>query len=148
MYISQQPSIFNSIGSSHATLLLSLFLQLWTPFQPGENRISSEEELSVSDVQTLQKSTWSWKSHVGPILGFKLMSILSGSTSVQGSILHSTMSPDLKAALQQVAKQLTEPPGWPQVFEEAFIAHLNNAKAPTAITSITPNGPTMGTVFD
>ncbi|KIK51250.1 hypothetical protein GYMLUDRAFT_252228 [Collybiopsis luxurians FD-317 M1] len=109
--------------------------------------------LQVSDVQTLQKSTWSWKSHVGPILGFKLMSILSSSTSVQGSILCSTMSPDLKAAFTPsspifIAKQLTEPPGWPQVFEEAFIAHLNNAKAPTAITSITPNGPTMGAVFD
>lgn len=61
--------------------------------------------ISVPDAPTLEHSTWDWQQHLGPILASKLFTILSGSAGFEGTIPRSTMSHDLKLALERVVRR-------------------------------------------
>lgn len=60
----------------------------------------------MSDVEDLHGRKWSWVSHLGAILGFKLMCVLSGSTINEGTILRSKMSGELRGRLERVVRTI------------------------------------------
>lgn len=58
--------------------------------------------LQVSDSSGIEYILWSWPSHLGSILGFKLFCVLSGSARLEGAIPRTKMSVNLKNALECV----------------------------------------------
>ncbi|KAF5343519.1 hypothetical protein D9757_014940 [Collybiopsis confluens] len=105
-----------------------------TLLQEGLERAWSRREndpqwnrlIAVSNVEMLDSSSWTWPPHLGPLLGLRLHHVLSGKTRVQGVIPRSTMSAELKAGLERVAKIITENDGWPRILEDAFLARRND----------------------
>lgn len=56
--------------------------------------------LEEENPQKTQSTTWS--DFIGPILGFKLYTVLSGSAAVEGKIPRSIMAPDLAQKLTRI----------------------------------------------
>lgn len=50
----------------------------------------------------LQQESWSWGSHLGPLIGFRLLCVLSGSASEEGQIPRSAMPGKLGGMLERV----------------------------------------------
>jgi len=60
--------------------------------------------LAIGDLSGIEGASWSWPSYLGPILGFKLFSVMSGSAGLEGTIPRTVMSADLKTALERVVR--------------------------------------------
>ncbi|KAF5341461.1 hypothetical protein D9757_015295 [Collybiopsis confluens] len=101
--------------------ILSIALRnTWIRKIEGDTQWRSLVRLSTA--AQVEQENWSWPSHLGPILGFKLLCVLCGSSMKTGTIPRKVMSEDLSKRLRRVAKQLTQKPGWPSIFEEASAA--------------------------
>ncbi|KAE9389205.1 hypothetical protein BT96DRAFT_947038 [Gymnopus androsaceus JB14] len=79
----------------------------------------------LEEANPVKTETSTWNSYIGPILGFKLFNVLSGSSNVEGTIPRSVMSPPLRGAMNRIASFLTENQGWPKIFEDAIVARWN-----------------------
>lgn len=64
--------------------------------------------LQTEDLPGIEGSSWTWPSYLGPILGFKLFCVLSGSANLEGTIPWTAMSANLKAALQRTVCIFTD----------------------------------------
>ncbi|KAE9384537.1 hypothetical protein BT96DRAFT_950498, partial [Gymnopus androsaceus JB14] len=79
----------------------------------------------LEEANPVKTETSTWNSYIGPILGFKLFNVLSGSSNVEGTIPRSVMSPPLRGAMNRIASFLTENQGWPKIFKDAIVARWN-----------------------
>lgn len=61
--------------------------------------------LALSTAEQVERESWSWPSHLGPILGFKLHHILSGGGTLPGTIPRKPMSEHLSSRLRRVVRQ-------------------------------------------
>jgi hypothetical protein len=111
--------------------------------------------VQITSSDDIYKTTWNWSSHLAPLLAYKLYGILSGSSSVEGTVPRSNMPHELKIALERVvqcifvtfhtcihlrecfqASVITEGDGWPRVFEDAIVARWNHQRSPPKPSAI------------
>ena len=58
--------------------------------------------LRITHPEVIARTTWKWVDHLGPIFGSKLLWVLSGSASLEGTIPRTVMSAELRNALDRV----------------------------------------------
>ncbi|KAE9383933.1 hypothetical protein BT96DRAFT_1008618 [Gymnopus androsaceus JB14] len=128
-----QLSLSGAPGSLVSSSKLFSIVLMFLPREGQYEQICPQDELSkhgprqrlLGEEDPQKTENQAWNSYIGPILGFKLYTVLSGSSSVQGKIPRSAMSSDLTNKLIRIAKVITEKDGWPTIFEEAVIARWN-----------------------
>ncbi|KAF5344299.1 hypothetical protein D9757_015377 [Collybiopsis confluens] len=124
-----------SLCPEHNISMLNTALgQAWDKKLTGDSQWKAL--LALSTAEQVERESWSWPSHLGPILGFKLHHILSGGGTLPGTIPRKPMSEHLSSRLRRVAKQLTQIPGWPTVIEEALFARWSHRGPNSTVPSI------------
>ncbi|KAF5365357.1 hypothetical protein D9757_013777 [Collybiopsis confluens] len=125
-----------SLCPEHDIAMLNAALQ-----KTWEKKLTADSQwkelLALSTAEQVEKESWSWPSHLGPILGFKLHHILSGGGTLARTIPRKPMAEQLSSRLRRVAKQMVQKPGWPTIIEEAVFArwshHGSNPTLPSTL---------------